>query len=204
MGGRVGTRRRPVFTRPINEMMRRRVGQALPPHIPIVGQCDIREYAIRLKCVDCIPLVIGPVPGATPKNPASGLIARSRPFSCIRSQQMSSPRVSTVQPASVDSSIAMFVFPHAEGNAAAIYLTSPFGEVTFTVSMCSASHPSSRPMIDAIRSGVLLLTHARVVRIHWAWRSHSRMRPSPRRTSSWRTGSRGDRVWAASTASPPQ
>jgi hypothetical protein len=39
------------------------------------------------------------VPGATPKNPASGLIAYRRPSAPGRIQQMSSPIVQTFQPA---------------------------------------------------------------------------------------------------------
>ena len=35
------------------------------------------------------------VPGATPKNPVSGLIAHSRPSVSIRIQAMSSPTVQT-------------------------------------------------------------------------------------------------------------
>ena len=60
-----------------------------------------------------------PVPGATPKKPASGLIAHSRPSSPKRIQAMSSPIVSTVQPGTVGTSIARFVLPQAEGNAPA-------------------------------------------------------------------------------------
>ncbi len=58
------------------------------------------------------------VPGATPKNPNSGLIARSRPSSPIFIQAMSSPTVSAFQPGIDGISIARFVLPHADGNAA--------------------------------------------------------------------------------------
>ena len=64
-------------------------------------------------------LVPQPVPGATPKNPNSGFTAYKRPSSPKRIHAMSSPRVSTFHPSSVGSSIARFVFPQAEGNAAA-------------------------------------------------------------------------------------
>src|SRR3954471_23854135 len=68
-------------------------------------------------------LVLLPVPGATPKNPASGLIARSRPFSSGLIHAMSSPTVQTFQPCfwkcGGGTSIAKFVLPHALGNAAA-------------------------------------------------------------------------------------
>ncbi len=46
-------------------------------------------------------LVAWPVPGATPKNPASGLIARRVPSGAKRIQQMSSPTVSAFHPGRV-------------------------------------------------------------------------------------------------------
>ncbi len=57
------------------------------------------------------------VPGATPKKPASGLIAYRRPSLPNFIHAMSSPIVSTFQPGSVGVSIARFVLPHADGNA---------------------------------------------------------------------------------------
>ncbi len=65
---------------------------------------------------------------------------------------MSSPTVSTVQPSIAGISIARFVLPHALGNAPVTYLTSPSGEVSLRISMCSAIQPSSRAMTEAIRS----------------------------------------------------
>ena len=65
-------------------------------------------------------LVLCDVPGTTPKKPASGLTAHSRPSSPGRSQAMSSPTVSAFQPG-IDgggTSIARLVLPHADGNAA--------------------------------------------------------------------------------------
>src|SRR5215831_12210303 len=71
------------------------------------------------------------VPGATPKKPASGLIAYSRPSGPNFIQAMSSPIVSIFQPGTVGIIIARFVFPHADGNAPVTYLTSPLGLVSF-------------------------------------------------------------------------
>ena len=65
-------------------------------------------------------LVSAPVPGATPKNPASGLMAWSRPSSPNFIQAMSSPTVSTFHPGRVGIIIAMLVLPQADGNAAAM------------------------------------------------------------------------------------
>src|ERR1039458_570618 len=75
-------------------------------------------------------LVTWLVPGATPKKPASGLIAYSRPSAPYFIQAMSSPTVSTFQPAIVGISIARFVLPQADGNAPATYFTTPSGEVS--------------------------------------------------------------------------
>ena len=97
-------------------------------------------------------LVFSPVPGATPKKPASGLIAYRRPSSPNFIQAMSSPTVSTFQPSSVGISIARLVLPQADGKAPATCLTFPSGEVSLRISMCSASQPSSRAMTEAIRS----------------------------------------------------
>jgi len=66
-------------------------------------------------------LVASEVPGATPKNPASGLMAYRRPSLPGLIQAMSSPTVVTFQPlkAAGGISIAKLVLPHALGNAAA-------------------------------------------------------------------------------------
>ncbi len=65
--------------------------------------------------------VLAEVPGATPKKPASGLIARRRPFSSGLIQAISSPTVHTFQPLNDFGgiSIARLVLPHALGKAAA-------------------------------------------------------------------------------------
>src|SRR6202171_1692696 len=65
--------------------------------------------------------VLTDVPGATPKNPASGLMARSRPSASGVIQAMSSPTVHTFQPlnSSGGTIMAKFVFPQALGKAAA-------------------------------------------------------------------------------------
>ena len=105
-----------------------------------------RSVAIALAFVTWL------VPGATPKNPASGLMAYSRPSPPNRSHAISSPMVSTRQPGMAGWSMARLVFPQAEGKAAARYLASPPGGVTLMMSMCSASHPSSRAITDARRS----------------------------------------------------
>src|SRR5208282_4882190 len=66
-------------------------------------------------------LVNSDVPGATPKKPASGLMARSWPFASGLIHAMSSPTVLTFQPSNPfgGMSMAKFVLPQALGKAAA-------------------------------------------------------------------------------------
>src|SRR6266481_7551735 len=61
------------------------------------------------------------VPGATPKNPASGLMARRRPSLSGVIHAMSSPTVQIFQPlnSTGGTSMAKFVLPHELGNAPA-------------------------------------------------------------------------------------
>src|SRR6202044_3381509 len=74
-------------------------------------------------------LVLALVPGATPKNPASGLIARSCPLASGLIHAMSSPTHHIFQPSKPFGGIiiAKFVLPHALGKAAATYVFSPCG-----------------------------------------------------------------------------
>ncbi len=64
---------------------------------------------------------------------------------------MSSPTVSTFQSGRVGMSMARLVLPQADGKAPVTYLVSPAGEVSFKMSMCSASQLASRAMTEAIR-----------------------------------------------------
>src|SRR5919201_3165169 len=77
--------------------------------------------AVLVKTTSCLSaaiafgLVFSPVPGATPKKPASGLTAYRRPSSPKRIQAMSSPTVSTFQPGSFGTIIERLVLPQADG-----------------------------------------------------------------------------------------
>ena len=94
------------------------------------------------------------VPGATPKKPASGLMARRVPSAAGLIHAMSSPTVDAFHPSKPlgGTIIARLVFPQALGNAPATYVRSPPGVSSPRISMCSASHPSSRAMTEAMRS----------------------------------------------------
>ena len=90
---------------------------------------SVRAQLVKIEFSRIVAIAFGfvfsPVPGATPKKPASGLIAYRRPSSPNFIQAMSSPIVSTVQPWSVGISIARLVLPHAEGKAPVTYFTRP-------------------------------------------------------------------------------
>src|SRR5438128_8545641 len=107
------------------------------------------------RAVIALGLVLTDVPGATPKNPASGFMARRRPSESGVIQAMSSPTVQIFQPFDLNSSggtiIAKLVLPHALGKAAATYVFWPLGSSIPTMSMCSAIQPSSRAMFEAMR-----------------------------------------------------
>ena len=107
----------------------------------------------RFKLAMQLGLVSELVPGATPKYPASGLMAYIRPSLPGLIQAMSSPMVVIFQPSKPagGTSMAKLVLPQALGNAAATWYFLPAGLVTPKISMCSASHSSSRPMLEAMR-----------------------------------------------------
>ena len=75
------------------------------------------KIVLRDSAAIAFGFVFHDVPGATPKKPASGLIARRRPSASGLSQAMSSPTVQTFQPSKPAGgiSIAKFVLPQARG-----------------------------------------------------------------------------------------
>src|SRR5215475_5789276 len=91
-------------------------------HTPPSGvSATLVKIVLRASVAIALGLVFLEVPGATPKNPASGLMARRLPFSSGRIQAMSSPTVHTFQPSKPlgGMSMAKLVLPHALGKAAA-------------------------------------------------------------------------------------
>src|SRR6516162_2666415 len=88
-------------------------------HTPPSGvSATLVKIVLRASVAMAFGFVLFDVPGATPKNPASGLIARSPPLSSGLIHAMSSPTVHTFQPSkpSGGTSIEKFVLPHALGN----------------------------------------------------------------------------------------
>jgi hypothetical protein len=127
------------------------VGESLPPDVSVGRSATFVKIVLPQSVSTAVTLVDSPVPGATPKKPASGLIAHSRPSSPGRSHAMSSPRVSTRQPGSwAQHREVGLAARRGEGGGEVVRL--PSGEMTRMSSMCSASHPSSRPMTEAMRS----------------------------------------------------
>src|SRR6266480_6930590 len=90
-------------------------------HTPPSG---VSATLVKMLFFDSAAMALGfvfcDVPGATPKKPASGLIARRWPFASGLIQAMSSPTVQTFQPSKPLGGISMakFVFPQALGKAA--------------------------------------------------------------------------------------
>src|SRR6516162_6175412 len=89
---------------------------------------SVRAVLVKMQLPSRVSMALGLVfelvPGATPKKPASGLMAYSRPSGPNFIQQISSPIVSTFQPGRVGTSMARLVFPQAEGNAPVMYRVS--------------------------------------------------------------------------------
>src|SRR5215813_667920 len=98
-------------------------GSAVIPshHTPPSG---VSAVFVKIVFRDSVAIALGfvfaLVPGATPKKPASGLIARRRPLASGLIHAMSSPTVQTFQPSRPLGGIiiARFVLPHALGKAA--------------------------------------------------------------------------------------
>src|SRR5271169_4835231 len=91
--------------------------QTPPPGVRAV----LVKIVLRLKVAIAFGLVLKDVPGATPKKPASGLMARSCPAASGLIQAISSPTVQTFHPSNPLGGISMakLVLPQALGNAAA-------------------------------------------------------------------------------------
>jgi len=90
-----------------------------------ISPSGVRAQLVKMVLARIVAIAFGfdfsEVPGATPKKPDSGLMARICPSLPGRTQAISSPTVVTFQP-SKDSggmSIAKLVLPQALGKAAA-------------------------------------------------------------------------------------
>src|SRR5579863_10062968 len=91
-------------------------------HTPPSGvNATLVKIVLRASVAMALGLVWREVPGATPKKPDSGLMARRRPLASGLIQAMSSPTVHTFQPSkpSGGMSIEKLVLPQALGKAAA-------------------------------------------------------------------------------------
>src|SRR5262249_35283193 len=91
---------------------------------PHTSPSSVSAAVVNLQFLVRVRLALGLdcslVPGATPKNPDSGLIARSVPSGAFLIHAMSSPTVLTFQPSNPfgGTSIARLVLPQALGKAA--------------------------------------------------------------------------------------
>src|SRR5438046_2482229 len=91
------------------------------PTSPAAPAATLVKIVFLERAVIALGSVLTDVPGATPKNPASGFMARRRPSESGVIQAMSSPTVQIFQPFDLNSSggtiIAKLVLPHALGKA---------------------------------------------------------------------------------------
>src|SRR6266567_1807162 len=96
-------------------------GSSWPSHhgVPSGRSATFVKMVLLWIMLNAVGFVFRLVPGTTPKKPASGLTAHSRPSLPGRSHAMSSPTVVAVHPGIVfgGTSIARLVLPHADGNA---------------------------------------------------------------------------------------
>src|ERR1700730_1746892 len=95
----------------------------LSHHTPPSGvRATLVKMVLRERVAIALGFVFADVPGATPKNPASGLMARKQPCASGLIQAISSPTVQTFQSSSPSGGtiMAKFVLPQALGKAAAI------------------------------------------------------------------------------------
>src|SRR5882724_10919608 len=110
--------------RPCQSVSRSGTSPSMPSHHGHLSSVTATLVKIELarRLAMALGLVFVEVPGATPKKPASGLMAHSRPSGPGRIQAMSSPTVHTFQPFcdGGGTSMARFVLPHALGMAAAM------------------------------------------------------------------------------------
>src|ERR1700730_13342769 len=91
-------------------------------HTPPSGvRATLVKMVLRESVAIALGLVFCEVPGATPKNPYSGLMARRQPWASGLIQAMSSPTVQSFQSLrpSGGTIMAKFVLPQELGNAAA-------------------------------------------------------------------------------------
>src|SRR5262249_54003497 len=115
--------------RPFQSVRRSGTAPSIPSHHgqPSSVTATLVKIVFRWTVAMAFGLVFRDVPGATPKNPASGLIAHRRPSGPTRIHAMSSPTVHTFHPFcdGGGTSIARFVLPHALGKAAPMECVSP-------------------------------------------------------------------------------
>src|SRR5581483_6575832 len=98
----------------------------------VTAQLVKMELRVTLCMAFALDFVL--VPGATPKKPASGLMAYKRPSEPNFIHAISSPTVSTFQPGMVGISMARFVLPQADGKAPVMYFASPLGLMSLRMS----------------------------------------------------------------------
>ena len=88
----------PRLAAPIQSILGHRIVVAFPPDRSVIASATLVKMVSLVTVFMALRLVFEPVPGATPKQPASGLTAQSLPSLPTRSQEISSPIVWIFQP----------------------------------------------------------------------------------------------------------
>ena len=108
-----------VQSSPFHEVRWAGGSSVIPSHH--TSPSSVRAVLVKMELASSVSMALGLVwllvPGATPKKPASGLMAHRRPSGPNFIQQMSSPTVSTFHSGRVGMSMARLVFPQADGKA---------------------------------------------------------------------------------------
>ena len=140
-----------VRTSPLQSFARAGCSSLIPStHIAIGGECGVGVDAVTPEGFHGVG--VGVVTGAwcNSEESASGLIAYRRPSSPNFIQQMSSPMVSAFKARIVGTSIADSSCHRPMGTQPQC-TEEPSGLVSFKMSMCSANHPASRAITEAMR-----------------------------------------------------
>jgi len=112
--------RRPVLALPVQQV-RGSLAHALPPHVTVISQRDIRENHVLAQRGHCILVRLLASAWSDAKKSGLGIDRAQAPITGALIHAMSSPIVVTFQPLSAcgGMSIAKLVLPQADGNAAA-------------------------------------------------------------------------------------
>ncbi len=156
---RVGVRRRgargrgPVVAVPVGQVRRGLLGHALPPHVAVVGERAVGEDRVALDRVDRVGVGVLARPRRHTEEARLGVDrVEAAVLAELHPRDVVADRLHRPALERRDQHREVGLAAGADGKAPAMYLTSPSGEVSLRISMCSAIQPSSRAITEAMRS----------------------------------------------------